>query len=100
MGTSELDESLLSGESAPVVRSVGAQVTGGTINLTGALDVEVTALGTQSVLGQLARRVEEAQASRAPTQRLVDPAGRQLQRPLSQVDHGHPGQVRLGLRLV
>lgn len=71
-GTSDLDESLLTGESMPVAKSVGDAVIGGTINGAGALMVEATALGADSRLAAIIRLVETAQAGKAPVQKLVD----------------------------
>ena len=71
-GVSAVDESLVSGESVPVEKAAGDEVIGGTLNRTGSLRVRVMRLGRDSVLGQITRLVEEAQASKAPIQRLVD----------------------------
>jgi P-type Cu+ transporter len=71
-GASELDESLISGESLPVVREAGGRVVGGSINGSGRLIVTVAALGGDSTLARIARLVETAQSSKAPVQRLVD----------------------------
>lgn len=71
-GTSEADESLLTGESTPVPKAPGNQVIGGSINSNGALVVSCTAVGQDSVLGQITRLVEEAKAGKAPVQRLAD----------------------------
>jgi Cu2+-exporting ATPase len=71
-GHSAVDEAMLSGESAPVSKSVGAQVSAGTLNTTGALLVEVRALMQDSTLSRIIRLVEEAQSSKAPIQRLAD----------------------------
>ncbi|MFN2520799.1 MAG: heavy metal translocating P-type ATPase [Candidatus Limnocylindria bacterium] len=71
-GSSAVDESLVSGESVPVEKSAGDEVIGGTLNRTGGLRLRVTRIGRESVLGQITRLVEEAQASKAPIQRLVD----------------------------
>jgi Cu2+-exporting ATPase len=71
-GRSAVDESMLSGESAPVNKSVGAQVSAGTVNTDGALLVEVRASLQDTVLSKIIRLVEEAQSSKAPIQRLAD----------------------------
>mgnify|MGYP001056334188 CR=1 FL=1 len=71
-GTSAVDESMLTGESVPVEVSVGSRVTGATINASGRLLVEVTRVGADSTLAQMARLVSDAQAKKAPVQRLVD----------------------------
>ena len=71
-GASELDESLLTGESLPVSRAVGDPVTGGAINGSGLLRIEVTASAEHSVLSRIIALVESAQARKPPVQRLVD----------------------------
>ncbi|MCK9201581.1 MAG: heavy metal translocating P-type ATPase [Gallionella sp.] len=71
-GHSAVDESMLSGESVPVSKSVGAQVSAGTVNTTGALLVEVRTLLQDTTLSKIIRLVEEAQSSKAPIQRLAD----------------------------
>jgi Cu+-exporting ATPase len=71
-GDSAVDESLLTGESLPVGKAVGAYVTGGAINGTGLLRVRATAIGTQSRLARIIALVEKAQLEKAPVQRLVD----------------------------
>lgn len=71
-GTAVLDESMITGESLPVEKNSGAKVFGGTINKTGAFEMQVTALGTESLLGQIIKMVEEAQGSKAPIQNLAD----------------------------
>ncbi len=71
-GTSALDESMLTGESMPVAKSAGSLVIGGTLNGTGALRARATAVGAGSVLARILRLLQEAQASRAPLQRLAD----------------------------
>jgi Cu+-exporting ATPase len=73
-GSSTVDESLLTGESRPVLKEPGATVIGGTINLDGPLTLRATTLGEASVLAQLQRLLADAQASRAPMQALADRA--------------------------
>lgn len=71
-GTSHLDESLLTGESLPVAKAAGDPVTGGAVNADGLLVVEATAVGGATMLSQIIKLVEDAQAVKAPIQRLVD----------------------------
>jgi P-type Cu+ transporter len=71
-GSSAVDESMLTGESLPVEKSVGDAVIGGTINRTGAFRFRATNLGGDSVLSQIVRLMRDAQGSRAPIQKLVD----------------------------
>ena len=71
-GESEIDESMLTGEPLPVARGPGDTVTGGSVNGSGRLIVEVRAVGAESVLARIIRLVEDAQAAKAPIQRLVD----------------------------
>ena len=71
-GESEVDESMLTGEPLPVFKRVGDGLTGGSVNGAGRLVVEVRAVGAESVLARIIRLVEDAQAAKAPIQRLVD----------------------------
>jgi Cu+-exporting ATPase len=71
-GHSEVDESLITGESLPVDKQAGSRVTGGSINGTGLLQIRVTAVGADSTLAKIIRLVERAQSGKAPVQRLVD----------------------------
>jgi Cu+-exporting ATPase len=71
-GDSAVDESMLTGESAPVPKTVGARVIGGTINRTGALRYRATTLGGDSVLAQIVKLMRDAQGTRAPIQNLAD----------------------------
>ncbi|MCQ9677020.1 cation-translocating P-type ATPase [Corynebacterium sp. BF-R-2] len=71
-GHSAVDESLLTGESLPVEVSPGSRVTGATINASGRLEVRATRVGSDTVLAQMGKLVTDAQASKAPIQRLAD----------------------------
>ncbi len=71
-GASAVDESLLTGESLPVDKTPGDEVIGATLNHQGRLVIEARRLGADSALAQIIRMVEEAQASRAPIQRVAD----------------------------
>jgi heavy metal translocating P-type ATPase len=71
-GESAADESLVTGESAPVPKAVGDIVVGGTINVNGTLVYMATAIGSATVVARLAQLVEQAQATKAPVQRLAD----------------------------
>jgi Cu+-exporting ATPase len=71
-GQSHADEALISGESLPVPKQPGDKVTGGAINGEGRLLVETRALGAETVLARIIRLVEDAQAGKAPIQKLVD----------------------------
>ncbi len=71
-GVSQLDESLITGESLPVNRGEGDRVTGASINGEGLLRIRTTTVGTESTLARIIRLVENAQASKAPIQQLVD----------------------------
>ena len=71
-GSSAVDESMLSGESAAVKKQAGDRVVGGTLNRTGAFRYTATTLGADSVLAQIIKLMREAQGSRAPIQRLAD----------------------------
>ena len=71
-GGSWVDESMLTGESAPVEKLPGAQVFGGTVNTTGSFSFRATRTGRDTALSQIVRLVEEAQGSKAPIQRLAD----------------------------
>jgi P-type Cu+ transporter len=71
-GRTQVDESMLTGEPLPVAKAEGARVTGGSINGEGRVVMAVTAVGSETVLAQIIRLVEDAQAAKAPIQRLVD----------------------------
>ncbi len=71
-GASAVDESMLTGESVPVEKFPGSMVAGATVNASGVLTVEATAVGADTALAQIVKLVEDAQASKAPVQRLVD----------------------------
>jgi Cu+-exporting ATPase len=71
-GSSEIDESMLTGEPMPVAKSVGERVVGGTVNTTGAFRYRATSVGEDSVLARIVRLMRDAQSSRAPIQRLAD----------------------------
>ena len=72
VGASAVDESMLTGESVPVDKSRGSRVFGATINTTGSFTFRVSKVGRSTMLAQIVRLVEEAQASKAPVQRLAD----------------------------
>ncbi len=71
-GSSALDESMLTGESLPVEKSVGDQVIGATFNRTGSFIFRATRVGRDTTLSQIMKMVEDAQGSKAPMQRLAD----------------------------
>ena len=71
-GDSEVDEALITGESMPVAKQCGDTVIGGAVNGAGLLHVRAIGVGAESMLAQIIRLVESAQASKAPVQRLVD----------------------------
>ncbi len=71
-GSSSIDESMITGESLPVDKQVGDEVVGATVNKTGSFTFRATKVGRDTVLSQIIRLVENAQASKPPIQRLVD----------------------------
>lgn len=71
-GSSFIDESMISGEPVPVEKSVSAEVFAGTINQKGSLQIEAVKVGASTLLSQIIKRVQEAQGSKAPVQKLVD----------------------------
>ncbi|QCB44166.1 heavy metal translocating P-type ATPase [Sphingomonas sp. PAMC26645] len=71
-GRSSVDESMLTGEPAPVLKEVEAAVSGGTVNGTGSLVVEARAVGCDTMLARIVRMVADAQRSRAPIQAVAD----------------------------
>ena len=71
-GRSSVDESMITGESMPVTKAVGANLIGGTMNQTGGFIMEAGKVGRDTMLSQIVRMVAEAQRSRAPIQRLAD----------------------------
>ena len=71
-GHSQVDESMLTGESVPVSKEPDSALTGGSINGDGRLVMQVKAVGSETVLSHIIRLVEDAQAAKAPIQRLVD----------------------------
>ncbi|HKR07705.1 MAG TPA: heavy metal translocating P-type ATPase [Gemmatimonadaceae bacterium] len=71
-GSSEIDESMLTGEPLPVAKSAGDFVVGGTVNTTGSFQYAATSVGSDSVLARIAKLMRDAQLSRAPVQQLAD----------------------------
>jgi len=71
-GETQVDESMLTGEPLPVRKDMGDRLTGGSINGEGRIVLQVTAVGVDTVLSRIIRLVEDAQAAKAPIQRLVD----------------------------
>src|SRR6185436_3493856 len=71
-GESSVNEAMLTGESEPVAKGTGANVFAGTVNETGPLRCEATAVGASTLLAAIVRQVAAAQGSKAPVQRLAD----------------------------
>ena len=71
-GETSIDESLVTGESIPIAKTVGAKVVGGSVNLTGLIKFKATKVGSETVLAQIIKMVETAQNSKAPGQRIAD----------------------------
>ena len=71
-GHSTLDESMITGESLPVEKTVGARVIGGTLNRNGSLTVKIEAVGQDTTLSKIIKLVEEAQGSKAPIAKMAD----------------------------
>jgi P-type Cu2+ transporter len=77
-GSSYVDESMISGEPVPVAKTAGSRVVGGTVNQTGSFNFRATAVGADTALSRIVAMVRNAQASKAPAQRLADTAGKYL----------------------
>ena len=73
-GETSIDESLVTGESIPVAKTIGAKVVGGSVNLTGLAKFQATKVGLDTVLARIIKMVETAQNSKAPGQRIADKA--------------------------
>ena len=71
-GSSSIDESMVTGESMPILKKEGDEVIGGTISMTGSFDMKATKVGRETVLAKIIQLVQSAQASKAPVQKLVD----------------------------
>ena len=71
-GSSSIDESMITGESMPATKKISDEVVGGTLNLSGGFQYKVTRVGSETVLQQIIRMVQEAQNTKAPIQRFAD----------------------------
>lgn len=72
LGSTQVDESFITGESLPVVKNITDKVIGGSVNVDGLIEVEAAALGAETTLARIIRLVENAQSAKAPIQRMVD----------------------------
>ncbi len=77
-GNSHVDESILTGESAPVAKSADAAVAGGSLNVGGVLQIRATRVGAESTLAQIVRSVEQAMSTRSQVERMVDRVSRRF----------------------
>jgi P-type Cu2+ transporter len=77
-GQSYVDESMITGEPVPVLKTEGGKVTGGTLNTTGAFRFRTEHVGSDTALARIVQMVQSAQGSKAPAQRLADQAGKYL----------------------
>ena len=77
-GETSIDESLVTGESIPVIKTIGAKVVGGSVNQTGTVKFRAMQVGSETVLAQIIKMVETAQNSKAPGQRIADKAAAYL----------------------
>lgn len=71
-GSSYVNESMVTGESVPILKEIDSPVIGGTINLHGSLHIQATKVGSDTVLSQIISLVETAQMSKAPIQKFAD----------------------------
>ena len=89
-GRSYVDESMLTGEPIPVEKTEDDDVTGGTLNTTGAFRFKTEHVGSDTALARIVQLVQSAQGSKAPAQRLADSAEREVPR----IDPPEPSLVR------
>jgi P-type Cu+ transporter len=71
-GSTQVDESMMTGESLPISKTIGDKVIGGAINVDGLIQIQIKAVGSETALARIIRLVESAQAAKAPIQKLVD----------------------------